>query len=418
MFWTFSALLFILASLFVLIPIWRNKRNSDSSEEALRKSANISLFHERRNELESELALGRLDQDQFDILLKELQQSLLTDVSNEQSSFDSKSGNRLKSDVSSSNKSISIAIPVFLVLLIPVVAYGLYARWGFLDDVQLMGLFERTVNNADDAEEARALIVELGSIVQQQDDLPWAWYFLAENFSSLGMFTEAEIAYVQSASRMEDSPEKALVLGRIALAKYINADLSITPEVQEIIDQARAINPNENSTLQLLAADAEQRQDYQAAIGYWRLLIQGDPNSQQSQALRESIAAAQALLGEGDEVAVGPAIDVNLSLAEGIELDPDLRIFVAARNSAAQGMPPLAATSLNVGSLPATIRLDNSDAVGSFNLASAETIYISALVSFSGSASPQSGDYRVVSDNITPNGQHAVLSLVIEQQIP
>ena len=402
----------------MLIPIWRNKRNSDSFEVALRKSANISLFHERRNELESELALGRLEQDQFDILLKELQQSLLTDVSNEPSSSDSKSAKRLKSSVSSSNKSISIAIPVFLVLLIPVVAYGLYARWGFLDDVQLMGLFERTVNNADDAEEARALIVELGSIVQQQDDLPWAWYFLAENFSSLGMFTEAEIAYVQSASRMEDSPEKALVLGRIALAKYINADLSITPEVQEIIDQAREINPNENSTLQLLAADAEQRQDYQAAIGYWRLLIQGDPNSQQSQALRESIAAAQALLGEGDEVAVGPAIDVNLSLAEGIELDPDLRIFVAARNSAAQGMPPLAATSLSVGSLPATIRLDNSDAVGAFNLASAETIYISALVSFSGSANPQSGDYRVVSDNITPNGQHAVLSLVIEQQIP
>ncbi len=402
----------------MLIPIWRNKRNSDSFEVALRKSANISLFHERRNELESELALGRLEQDQFDILLKELQQSLLTDVSNEPSSSDSKSAKRLKSSVSSSNKSISIAIPVFLVLLIPVVAYGLYARWGFLDDVQLMGLFERTVNNADDAEEARALIVELGSIVQQQDDLPWAWYFLAENFSSLGMFTEAEIAYVQSASRMEDSPEKALVLGRIALAKYINADLSITPEVQEIIDQAREINPNDNATLQLLAADAEQRQDYQAARGYWRLLIQGDPNSQQSQALRESIAAAQALLGEGDEVAVGPAIDVNLSLAEGIELDPDLRIFVAARNSAAQGMPPLAATSLSVGSLPATIRLDNSDAVGAFNLASAETIYISALVSFSGSANPQSGDYRVVSDNITPNGQHAVLSLVIEQQIP
>lgn len=418
MFWTLSAILFILASLFVLVPIWRSKRNSESHLESLRKSANIALFHERRNELESDLALGRLEQDQFDVLLKELQQGLLSDVSSEQAASDAKSVKRSKGGNPSDNKSISIAVPLVLMLLIPVVAYALYDRWGFLDDVQLMGLFERTVNNADNAEEAQALIVELGTIVQEQDDLPWAWYFLAENFASLGMFTEAEIAYSQSASRMEDTPEKALVLGRVALTKYINADLSITPEIQEVIDQARAINPNENSTLQLLAADAEQRQDYKAAIGYWRLLIQGDPNSQQAQALRVNIAAAQALLNEGDEVAEGPAIDVNLSLGEGLELDPDLRIFIAARNSAAQGMPPLAATTLNVGSLPATIRLDNSDAVGAFNLASAETIYISALVSFSGSANPQSGDYRVVSDNITPNGQHAVITLVIDQQIP
>lgn len=398
----------------MLVPIWNNKRNNGSNEAALRKSANISLFHERRNELESELALGRIEQEQFAILLKELQQSLLSDVGHEQSVSVSKSA----SGDASGKKSVSIAIPVVLVLLIPVAAYGLYARWGFLDDVQLTPLFERTINNTGNAEESRALIVELGGIVQQQEDLPWAWYFLAENFSSLGMFTEAEIAYTQSASRMEDTPEKAVVLGRIALVKYIIGDLNITPEVQEVIDQARGINPNENSTLQLLAADAEQRQDYQAAIGYWRLLIQGDPNSPQSQTLRENIAAAQALLGEGDEVAEGPAIDINLSLAEGIELNPDLTVFVAARNSSVQGMPPLAATSLNVGSLPTTIRLDNSDAVGAFNLASAETIYISALVSFSGSANPQSGDYRVVSDNITPKGQHAVLSLVIEQQIP
>lgn len=135
--------------------------------------------------------------------------------------------------------------------------------------------------------------------------------------------------------------------------------------------------------------------------------------------MRSNIAAAQAMMAEGsDDVATGPAIDVNLSLGEGLELDPNLRVFVAARNAEREGMPPLAATSLDVGSLPATIRLDSSDAVGAFNLASAETIYISALVSYSGSANPQTGDYRVVSENITPNGQHAVLSLVIDQRVP
>ena len=187
----------------------------------------------------------------------------------------------------------------------------------------------------------------------------------------------------------------------------------------EVIERARAINPNEISVLQLLAADAEQRQDYRAAIDYWRLLIQSDPNSQQAQVLRENIAAAQAMLTDDDhEVAAGPVIEVNISLGEGIELDSDLRLFVAARNAEREGMPPLAAVNLTVGSLPTTIRLDNSDAVGGFNLASADTVYISALVSFTGSANPQRGDYRVVSENFAHNGQHAVIDLVIDERVP
>lgn len=419
MFWISSAILFILAALFVLVPIWRNNKNSALQQLTLRKNANIALFQQRRDELESELSVGTLDQNQFNALLLELQQSLLSDVSGDEQTHVPEQGKKQESSKSSRKFSSAIAIPILLVILIPVLAYSLYERWGYLDEVQLMGLFERTVNNAGDVTEAQALIVELGGIVQQQDDLPWAWYFLAENFASLGMFAEAEIAYMQSATRMDDTPEKALVLGRVALAKYINSDLSMTPDILEVVEQARAINPNENSILQLLAADAEQRQDYRAAIEYWRLLIQTNPNSEQAQALRSNIAAAQAMLSEGNaDVAAGPAIDVNLSLGEGLNLDPNLRVFIAARNAERQGMPPLAASSIDVGSLPTTIRLDSSNAVGAFNLASAETIYISALVSFSGSANPQTGDYRVVSENITPNGQHAALTLVIDQRIP
>ena len=51
-------------------------------------------------------------------------------------------------------------------------------------------------------------------------------------------------------------------------------------------------------------------------------------------------------------------------------------------------MPPLAATDLVVGNLPMTVRLDNSSAVGPFNLASAENVYVSALVSRRNRRSP------------------------------
>ena len=66
--------------MFVVIPLWlRTAKDSFESQE-LRKSANISLFHERNDELEKELAADNIDQDQYNSLVLELQRSLLIDV--------------------------------------------------------------------------------------------------------------------------------------------------------------------------------------------------------------------------------------------------------------------------------------------------------------------------------------------------
>ena len=232
------------------------------------------------------------------------------------------------------------------------------------------------------------------------------------------MFNEAQIAYSRSADLLEETPEKALILGRVAMVMYINAGLQFTPEILEVIDQAREINPNEISILQLLASNAAENEDYEAAIRYWRLLIQANPNSEQAQQLRLNIAAAQEVLQEQDyDATSGPIIDVNLALADGLELNENIRVFIAARNADQEGMPPLAATSLVVANLPTTIRLDNSSAVGAFNLSSAENIYVSALVSYAGVAMPQMGDYRVVSENFTHNNDRAEIDLIIMDQV-
>lgn len=429
MFWLLTACLFVLAISFVLLPLWSRRRSQSFESDTLRESQNIALFHERSNELESELAAGNLDQEQFDGLILELQQSLLADVSAGGGGDELKTAASTQAKKGSKTQKNSIeagrgklwgsAVPVALALLMPVFSYTLYSQWGFIEDVELMGLYERTVNNIDDTEEAESLIISLGQVVQEDQDKPWAWFFLGENFASLGGYAEAEISYTQAAARLEETPEKAYVLGRVAMMKYFLADFSITDENQQVIDQARAINPGEVSTLQILAADANERQDYNAAIEYWRLLIQGNPNSAEAQLLRERIAEVQLMLpSEGQEIDAGPEIDVNIALADGIELDENLRVFVAARNAAREGLPPLAADFVTVGDLPATIRLDNSSAVGPFNLSSADTIYVSALISLSNSANAGSGDYQELSDNFAPNGEHAVIDLLISERLP
>ena len=410
----------------MVIPIWRG-RTDEGRDIELRKEANIALFHERHEDLKAELEAKNIDQQQFDQLTAELQHTLLADVSSIEASKPSNQKNpkadktrikRKEARVKERFFSTNHMVPFILACILPVAAYVLYDRWGYFNDVQMMDLFQRTVDNRDDPEEAQALIVSLGESVQGNQDQPWTWYFLAENFANIGMFNEAQIAYSRSADLLEETPEKALILGRVAMVMYINAGLQFTPEILEVIEQAREINPNEISILQLLASNAAENEDHEAAIRYWRLLIQANPNSEQAQQLRLNIVAAQEILQQqGYEAASEPIIDVNVALADGLELNDSIRVFVAARNADQEGMPPLAATSLVVANLPTTIRLDNSSAVGPFNLSSAENIYVSALVSYAGIAMPQTGDYRVVSENFTHNNDRAEIDLIITDQI-
>jgi cytochrome c-type biogenesis protein CcmH len=419
LFWYLSAILLIIAALFVLVPLWLRSRSLNYVGAALRKDANIALFHERRDELEADYTSGNIDQPSYDALVLELQQSLLTDVSLDN---DATISNESKGKARKSKPAFlqfAILVPVLFTLAIPIAAYILYERWGYLDEVALTDLFKRTINNQDDVEEAKSLIISLGLAAQENPDQPWPLYFLGENFANVGMFAEASRSYEMAAELLDDTPDKALVLGRVALSQYILAGFKFTPEVLAIADEARSINPSEISILQLLAADAEQREDYAAAIEYWRLLIQSSPNSEQAQSLRSNIAAAQMILARDDpDLAQGPSINVRLSLEAGLELPANLRVFIAARNGAQEGLPPLAAVAITVGELPTVIRLDNSSAVGPSNLSSAETVFVSALVSYAGVAAPKAGDYRVVSQNFSPNGQNAEIELVLADLVP
>ncbi len=407
LFWTLAALLAVMAIAFFVIPFYRANGGDEEAVGSVQRSENLLLFAERESELAEDLAAGEIDSEEHATLLRELQQSLLDDVQ----------------DTRPKRAPIAISSRGWLVIgliavSLPAVSVTLYQRWGFIDDVQVMGLFQESLAAQGDVAAASALVTELGELVKNGSENPWVWYFLGENFATIGRFNEAEISYRQAAERLSGQPEEALVLGRAALALYIKSEFRFTPELNALIEQAQAINPNEIAVIQLLAADAQNRGDYAAAIANWRILIQLDPNSPEAQALRGEIANAQRLLREesGEEI-VGPEIEVRLALAEGLSLDPNLRVFVAVRSAEREGMPPLAAVGLSVADLPTTISLDNSSQVGPFNLSSADLVRVSALVSLNGTANPSRGDYRVLSDDFAHNGQHAIVTLTISDEV-
>ena len=412
MFWYFAAALLILAALFILIPLWKFSQSGDSSR-ARRERTNLLIFKERIAELEADLAAGNLEQENFDALQHELERSLLSDV-------DSQSAVSAEEEQQDGSwRSASRLVPLVLLLIIVPLSIFLYRTWGYQDELALAQLYERTRDSVDDPQEARDLVFSLGEIIESDRENGWAWYFMAQNLVNLAQFPQAAMALERAGEYIEGPQDRVVVLSQYAFLEYMLAEQQLTEKVQEIIDRTQRLDPNQLLILQILGMDAEQRADYQSAITYWRRMLQLTPPGQEAQLLQGMIANAQQQMTatDGQDVVDGPRIDVEVSIAPGLDLDPNTRVFVSALELNGRGQP-LAAEVLTVGDLPTTVSLDNSDAVGPFNISSAEMIYIVATASSSGSANVQAGDYQNRTEGFAHSNQNAIIRLEISDVVP
>ncbi|MES3006161.1 MAG: c-type cytochrome biogenesis protein CcmI [Pseudomonadota bacterium] len=419
MFWFFAAALVVLAVLFVLLPLWKIHR-AGNSHRARREQTNLLIFQERIAELEAERAAGTLEEENFQALKRELERSLLSDVDAGAADVQS------KVESSASLLSLSRLIPLVLVLMVPAATYLFYQKWGYQDELALAELGERTRAGVTNAEEARDLIFAIGEVVQSEPENGWAWFFLAQNLVNLGQFPEAAMALERAAANIAEPQDKAEILSQQVYLEYFLAEQKLTDKVQGIIDQIQLINPNHQIVLDILGMDAEQRGDYQTAITYLRRILQTTPPGPAADDLNTRIATAQQQLAasgaapqDGAQAAAeeGPSIEVQLSLGADLNLPAGTRVFVSALEVNGRGQP-LAAEAITVADLPVTITLTNSDAVGPFNLSSAEQIYIVATASSSGTANVQAGDHQARSEGFAHGNTHAIIPLVIEDIVP
>ncbi len=415
MFWSLFIALLLLASAFILWPLRARSSIRRVPDSLDRDHANLTIYQERLAELENDQVNGRIDQGQFDELKFELERNLLADVDEEP---DAAGADQAASGQDRAWTSASRLVPLLLLICLPVISYLAYQQWGFRDELALRDLFERTQNVQDDPQQMMSVIEDLSDYVAANPDSGWAWYFLAQNLIAIGQLEPASMALQRASSLIEQPQDKAFLLGRYALNEYLRSGQQMTEQVRDIISQAQRLDPNQMFALQILALDAEQQGDVQGAITYWQRLLQGAPGGEDASFLREHIAGLQAQIDtpDGPEDGSGPIIDVELELAPGLELAPQTRVFVSALDVNGRGQP-LAAKALTVGDLPATIRLDNSSAVGPFNLSSAEMVYVVATVSSGGTATVQAGDYQARSEEFQHSGSHAVITLEISDQV-
>jgi len=113
--WLPLALLTLIAMLFVLLPLWRQRGLAATSLLQQRRDKNREVFTQRRQELQQDLEQGLTSADEHEKLLAELQRAFLLDMD----ALDRQAAVR---------GSWSGGKPVLLVLalLIPLTSIGIY----------------------------------------------------------------------------------------------------------------------------------------------------------------------------------------------------------------------------------------------------------------------------------------------------
>lgn len=398
-FWIVIAALLVLASLALILPLWRGEGRQSISRSALNKQ----LYRQRLLEIGEEREQGILAEESESLV--ELQRSLLDDIPDvEQSARGGKS---------------LIWIPGVLVLV--VVSLGLYYQLGAWQEVSRWQDASSRLG-----ELSNRILVERDSEVTEQDLLDFTLGLRTRlkeepndyrGWLLLGRLTldgnDPEMAREALERAYSLAPQKAMVAVPYAQALMMTGEEA---RADQLLQAAIAQDPANIEARSVHAFMALQKEDFQTALVRWRamlpLLEQGSARHAMversieyaEQQLRQrgiavtAAPAAQAGQGSAQVLAVKEGeYPLHITLAPGIQLPEDAHLFVFA--VIPNGPPmPIAVKRIPGPQLPLTLSLGDGDAMmeGS-KLAAYPELQFKARLSRGGNVMNKEGAFEGVS---------------------
>lgn len=411
-FWIFIALVVLVSLTLIWIPHFRQQKLLRTEEAGVRKQTNLELFNERLSTLEKELNEELLDQAEFDALKKELEISLLQDI--KQASDDS-----LVNQI----KPKSILWPsVMSVCLIAISGY-LYQQLGAFENI---GNTQAANPHAgmDTAQIMGQRVQMMEAQVQAEPENSQAWFNLGHAYISANQFDKAVAAFDKV---MDLVGKHAELIGPKATALYYKAGQQMTPEIQALIDESLALDPQDPSTLLLVGMDAFFTAKYQKAIDSWQTILNSDRTDVDRAALMNAIETANLRMQAettgmpNDDVhkqakvtSKSVSIEISISPELAAKASPEDTIFVFARATEGPKVP-LAATKVSAKSLPVTVTLDDSTGMGGdVKLSQTASVEVIAVLSKHGNIKPQAGD---IQGKISKVNVGETANLVLDTQV-
>ncbi len=406
LFYIIAALMCAVALIMLLFPLFKTP---PKLEEGSQNKVNVEIYKEKLLELEK----AQLAEDVFKQAKLLLDKNLAQDL-------------QTTSEHKSVNRGVAFASNALILLLIPVIAIGVYSRYG---SPELLNV-TRTEEQIKAAEQLAQIQVQAQQLRQKLQENPKdgiSWVFLARAYTMLKKFKEAQNAYEQALHYFQP-PEPELMLEVAEFFMSINQG-NLVPEAEALVQKALVLNPNAQKALFFGGIAAYKKQDYGRAATLWTHLLSLIPTSETEviTTLNKQITQAKQLGNLSDkQVATlvnafaipsttetviantAAAIQVTVNLAPELKekVQATDTLFVYAK--ATKGMPmPVAIVRLTGEQLlnannPLTVILDDSTAaMPTMRLSSLEQANVVARISSTGQAMPQSGD--LVGEQIAVN---------------
>jgi cytochrome c-type biogenesis protein CcmH len=274
---TIIAAAMILLALILLAPALLRKRQLTASD---RNQQNVIIARERLEEMEVELAAGRISQDEFDQAKVELEQALLQDLSQD------------------GGEDTLVAGPGKLTLagigiVVPVAAIAMYMFLGNPAMVEF-DASKQAANRA--AQESKMPSVEemLGSIKQRLKEKPddtEGWFLLGRTYMVLEDHPNAVKAFETLLTLSGEEPTALLSLAEAVIMAQ-GGNMQGRPE--ELIGRALKLAPESQTGLWMSGLLESQKGNYAQAVTHWKrleTLVKDEPEALEK--VRSMISAAE-----------------------------------------------------------------------------------------------------------------------------
>lgn len=407
-FYLVSAMLALLLSMFLLLPLLRRKGG-----------AALPGHDRRRKALKDAFDAGVLTRDEFDIKLAAL-------------AGDAPMEPAVNPGTTRTVKIVMVSIAI----LLPLGVLGLYRAVGTPDALSQSGSAAGTASmpaaTAGGAKTSMDMDAAIGSLRAKLEKNPGdadGWLLLGRAYQSVGRNDEGGKAFQKAYELAPDRP--AIEIAYAESIALTSPTRRIDGKPLQMIHHAMKSDPENQDGLWLLGMSDYQNGRYAEAIASWeKIRKQLGPDSDVLESVNNMIGDAQAhLRGEpvagaaaGAAVAAassGPRMQVRVALAKKREgqAAPGDTVFVFAK--AAGGPPtPLAIRRLQASDLPTTIELTDADAmVPEMRLSKFRRVTVTARISKSGDASPKPGDLQSAAIE-ADTGQSGPIDISIDQVVP
>lgn len=402
MFWIAVAVMAVLAAFLVGWP-WLGKRfNSTVDGQGL----NVALTRQRLDEMRREVSEGLIEAKDLATAEQELKLALAVE----------QQGQHLSGSASGSKWVLIIGL--VLAVIVSAVSYWKANEIQSLQDwqtanSQLAELGRRVVVEADPSvtvEELQRFALALRTKLNAEPQAPEGWLLLGRLYASLSRLDSAIEAYEKSLSL---EPERGGTLLSLSQALVMVGSDESLQRAKQILTKLQLREPDNQSSLGLLAITASQLGDKPLAIKSWKalgaMLPADDP-------MQVSIQQRIDELSEG----AGTRLLVQVSISDALQgqLPEQGYLIVFARSSDGSMKMPAAVIRQPLASLPVEIELsDNNAMLPNYNLSSLTQAQVVARISLDANVETAPGELQGEIQLNVENGTLMRAEILIDKEL-